>query len=288
MNSKLKIKYRKSRPKKKEVQPKSKKKKISSGENSDNKFETVETRQRNKRDTKKRKFETLASESSSSKKQSPTSTKSNEPSDSVDIEQHVDSQESDIDSLISVYGDIDPQKKELLELELKLDTLITDIKKSLGLEKAETDFCVEKLMEINSFANKITATILKKNSNCVTTIISLKKYVGNVSEWNLTENEKEVFLENAEKIRELASNVNNIFKEILNFSGEDDESFSMLFKEMVRKFEERSKNFNDSIIAELCYDEELDILEKAELDSANVLNYSTMIDENQEPEDLID
>lgn len=54
--------------------------------------------------------------------------------------------------------------------------------------------------------------MLKKNPNCVETIKRLRRYIGNCKNWELSDEEKKAFSENAEKIREHADTIYNIFK----------------------------------------------------------------------------
>lgn len=59
---------------------------------------------------------------------------------------------------------------------------------------------------------EITAVMLKKNPNCVETIKRLRRYIGNCKNWELSDEAKKVFNENAEKIREHADGIYTIFK----------------------------------------------------------------------------
>lgn len=54
--------------------------------------------------------------------------------------------------------------------------------------------------------------MLKKNSNVVETIKRLRRYVGNIKDWNLTDEERIQFNEKAEKVRQLADALYNKFK----------------------------------------------------------------------------
>lgn len=59
---------------------------------------------------------------------------------------------------------------------------------------------------------KITPLMLKKNPNVVETIKRLRRYVGNIKDWNLTDEQRIQFNEGAEKVRQHADSLYTKFK----------------------------------------------------------------------------
>lgn len=58
--------------------------------------------------------------------------------------------------------------------------------------------------------------MLKKNPSVVETMKRLRRYVGNIKDWNMTDEQRLAFNEKAVKVRELADTIYNIFK-VINF-----------------------------------------------------------------------
>lgn len=165
----------------------------------------------------------------------------------------------DVFRMSTQENEIEPRKQELLELEVRIHNLTQDVKKSLHIEKAETEICIQKMVEIKSIAGKLTPMILKKNPNCVETMGRIQKYIGNLPKWNLTDNETEKFQKNAEVIRDLARDIYKTFEGIFNFPSKD--RFWKQFTEMMAKFEERTSKLDDTFMSFLCFEEELENLE---------------------------
>lgn len=102
------------------------------------------------------------------------------------------------------------------------------IKSTVGLTKADVDKCLELLEEyrgnseavefenrvksMNILELEITPLMLKKNPHCVETMKRLRRYVGNLKEWKISDEEKLQFLEKAEKIRQKSESIYNNFK----------------------------------------------------------------------------
>lgn len=87
-----------------------------------------------------------------------------------------------------------------------------DIKASLQLSSADPAKCISVLEEYKSLS--VTALMLKKNPSTVETVKRLRRYVGNIKDWNFDESQRAEFNENATKIRKLAELIYKNFKVI--------------------------------------------------------------------------
>lgn len=56
--------------------------------------------------------------------------------------------------------------------------------------------------------------MLKKNPSVVETMKRLRRYVGNIGDWNMSDEDRLLFNENAAKVREQADIIYNNFKVI--------------------------------------------------------------------------
>lgn len=54
--------------------------------------------------------------------------------------------------------------------------------------------------------------MLKKNPNCVETIKRLRRYVGNIKNWTISEDAKRLFILKTEKVRQRANEIYDSFK----------------------------------------------------------------------------
>lgn len=88
-----------------------------------------------------------------------------------------------------------------------------DIKSCLQLSAADAGKCINVLEDYKLL--NVTPLILKKNPIVVETIKRLRRYVGNMKDWSLTDTEKAEFNEKAAKIRKLAELIYKNFKVIL-------------------------------------------------------------------------
>ncbi|GJQ79151.1 hypothetical protein Trydic_g5403 [Trypoxylus dichotomus] len=97
---------------------------------------------------------------------------------------------------------------------------------------------------------EINALMLKKHPLIVDVMKRLRRYVGNVKEWNLSGDSLETFEADAEKIRQKAEEVFMKFISLFNVS--DTSSFWDVFNCEVEKFEEETKDLNESELFSLC------------------------------------
>lgn len=84
------------------------------------------------------------------------------------------------------------------------------LKLSIRIEAPNVDKGIELL---NDYKNlEITPLMLKKNPYCVETIRKLRRYIGNVNNWEMSKAEKNDFMEKAKKVRAGAEDIYNQFK----------------------------------------------------------------------------
>ncbi|XP_008556360.1 PC4 and SFRS1-interacting protein [Microplitis demolitor] len=134
-------------------------------------------------------------------------------------------------------------EKRLLELDAQ-------IKSCLSLDQADTDKCLRAMDDILGLS--IDSLALKKHSHIVETVKRLRRYVGNLSEWSLSEEAIKTFKQKAEQIRQKAEGIYNKFKEL--FTIPDGQSFWQTFSEQVNQFKEITKNMSDEKIFSLMAD----------------------------------
>uniref|UniRef100_A0A1L8DMX9 Putative the pwwp domain part of the hepatoma derived growth factor n=1 Tax=Nyssomyia neivai TaxID=330878 RepID=A0A1L8DMX9_9DIPT len=104
--------------------------------------------------------------------------------------------------------------KEHLRNQTKLIELTTKIKATVGLQRADPNECAKLLEEYNDIV--ITPIMLLKNPACVETIKRLRKYIGNVKEWVMSDQEKEDFEQRAILVRKKAQAIYTQFKKMFN------------------------------------------------------------------------
>lgn len=94
---------------------------------------------------------------------------------------------------------------EFLKTELEMVSLDTKIKGALGLQNAEPPAALESLKALIDL--DIKPIMLKKHPHIVDMVKRLRKYIGNLKEWKLSDTEEEAFNEKATQIRDLAEKV---------------------------------------------------------------------------------
>lgn len=100
----------------------------------------------------------------------------------------------------------------LLETEKNIVQFDIDIKSSLQLSSADPAKCID-ILECYKDQD-LTALMLKKNPNVVETIKRLRRYVGNIKDWNMTEDQRVDFNGKALKVRKLSESIYNSFKKL--------------------------------------------------------------------------
>lgn len=87
------------------------------------------------------------------------------------------------------------------------------LKLSIRIEAPDVEKGIELLSDYKKL--EITPLMLKKNPYCVETIRKLRRYIGNVNNWEMSTIEKDDFMEKARKVRIGAEDIYNQFKVIL-------------------------------------------------------------------------
>ena len=151
----------------------------------------------------------------------------------------------------------DPLKRNFLDNQYKLIHVVQDIKLALGLENADVDQSIDLLETFKSdILPHVTNLMLLKYPSVVDTVRRLRKYIGNLSSWGLSETEVGEFLGKAEQIRKLATAVYEKFKVSEEHATQADIAisnftyFQALFSypddfSFWNKFAEEQKSFND-------------------------------------------
>lgn len=120
-------------------------------------------------------------------------------------------EEADVeDCLRSKILEWKEEKLKWLKNEMNMIDLDAKITACLGLDKAEPKEALEYLnvlLEIN-----FEQLMLKKHSHIVEVVKRLRKYIGNVKEWNLSDDELETFENDAKQIRLTAESIYQKFK----------------------------------------------------------------------------
>ncbi|XP_014238572.1 PC4 and SFRS1-interacting protein isoform X4 [Trichogramma pretiosum] len=129
-------------------------------------------------------------------------------------------------------------KIKTLKIESQLIFLDTKIRSSLGLDEAHTEDCLEAMDQM--YELEITPLMLKKHAQVVESIKRLRRYVGNLGKWELTEEETADFKEKAEKIQKKADIIYNKFKSL--FTIPEDMTFWQYFSALHKQLRECTKD----------------------------------------------
>ncbi|CAL1688432.1 unnamed protein product [Lasius platythorax] len=141
-------------------------------------------------------------------------------------------------------------KLRWLRIEAQLLQLDAQIKSNLGLDRANTDKCLQAMDDI--LALSIDPLMLKKHPHIVETVKRLRRYIGNLGEWKLTEEEGAIFKQKAEQIRQKAEHIYNKYKAM--FTIPEGQSFWQSFSSQVGHFKELTKNMPEEKVFSLMSD----------------------------------
>ncbi|XP_035718493.1 hepatoma-derived growth factor-related protein 2-like [Vespa mandarinia] len=141
-------------------------------------------------------------------------------------------------------------KLRWLRIEAQLLQLDAQIKSNLGLDRANTDKCLEAMDEILSLS--IDPLMLKKHPHIVETVKRLRRYIGNLADWKLSKEEEAVFKQKAEQIRQKAEHIYNKFKAM--FTIPEGQSFWQSFSDQVDHFKELTKDMPEEKVFSLMSD----------------------------------
>lgn len=129
------------------------------------------------------------------------------------------------------------EKLEYLKMEAQLLDIDVRIKSSLSLKQADPESCLKYLDEL--LAVKISPLMVKKHPEVVDTIKKLRKYVGNTTCWQMTDEETHIFASKAASIRSKAEHVYNKIKSL--FMVPYGKSFWDIFAQELKEFNESIK-----------------------------------------------
>ncbi|XP_044740193.1 PC4 and SFRS1-interacting protein isoform X2 [Chrysoperla carnea] len=129
-----------------------------------------------------------------------------------------------------------------LQLESKLVEYDSEIKSYLGLERADTEKALHCLEEI--LALPIEQLMLTKHPHVVDMVRRLRRYIGNIKAWDLSDEQAIEFSRGAEQIRQKADEVYQKFKTL--YETEHDKSFSDIYNNHVKEFNMKTKNMKEA------------------------------------------
>ncbi|XP_059614499.1 hepatoma-derived growth factor-related protein 2-like [Phlebotomus argentipes] len=158
----------------------------------------------------------------------------------------------------------------------KLIDLTTRIKATLGLQSANPEACVKLLEEYNDL--EITPIMLLKNPACVETVKRLRKYVGNVKQWVMSDQEKEEFELNAVEVRKRSQSIYTQFKKM--FINSDGTPFWEFFTKELELFNSTTKSLTMEELVQMT-----DLPEAQKHLSAIAIVNDKSTKENQTPND---
>ncbi|KAL0107954.1 hypothetical protein PUN28_014897 [Cardiocondyla obscurior] len=141
-------------------------------------------------------------------------------------------------------------KLRWLRIEAQLLQLDAQIKSNLGLDRANTDKCLQAMDEI--LALSIDPLMLKKHPHIVETVKRLRRYIGNLGEWKLSEEEGNIFKQKAEQIRQKAEHIYNKYKAM--FTIPEGQSFWQSFSDQVIYFKNLTKDMPEEKVFSLMSD----------------------------------
>ncbi|KYN08852.1 PREDICTED: PC4 and SFRS1-interacting protein [Trachymyrmex cornetzi] len=141
-------------------------------------------------------------------------------------------------------------KLRWLRIEAQLLQLDAQIKSNLGLDRANTDKCLQAMDEILSLS--IDPLMLKKHPHIVETVKRLRRYIGNLGEWKLSEEEGTIFKQKAEQIRQKAEHIYNKYKAM--FTIPEGQSFWQSFSDQVVHFKKLTKDMPEEKVFSLMSD----------------------------------
>ncbi|XP_058798453.1 PC4 and SFRS1-interacting protein isoform X4 [Phymastichus coffea] len=173
--------------------------------------------------------------------------------DSIDAEISIDSSRNDDKKTVlidSVEAEQNQSKLKTLRLESHILFLDTQIRSSLGLDKANVNDCLDALDQLLEY--EITPLMLKKHSHIVETIKRLRRYIGNLPDWKLSEEETIVFKQKAEQIKKKAEEIYSKFRTLFEIS--EGESFWHVFVKQLEEFKKHTAHLNDEELFSLLVD----------------------------------
>ncbi|KAG6799152.1 PC4 and SFRS1-interacting protein [Apis mellifera caucasica] len=169
--------------------------------------------------------------------------------DYLDFNVHVPDEEK---RLLAKDGALHRKTNKLrwLRIEAQLLQLDAQIKSNLGLDRAYPDKCLQAMDEMLSLP--IDPLMLKKHPHIVGTVKRLRRYIGNLADWKLSDEEEAIFKQKAEQIRQKSEHIYNKFKAM--FTIPEGQSFWQSFSDQVFHFKELTKDMPEEKVFSLMSD----------------------------------
>ncbi|XP_076636162.1 JIL-1 anchoring and stabilizing protein isoform X1 [Colletes latitarsis] len=169
--------------------------------------------------------------------------------DCLDFNVHVPDEEK---RLLAKDGALHRKTNKLrwLRIEAQLLQLDANIKSNLGLDRANPDVCLQAMDDMLSLT--IDPLMLKKHPHIVETVKRLRRYIGNLADWKLNEEEEANFKQKAEQIRQKAEHIYNKFKAM--FTIPEGQSFWQSFSDQVVHFKKLTKDMPEEKVFSLMSD----------------------------------
>ncbi|XP_076178485.1 JIL-1 anchoring and stabilizing protein isoform X3 [Ptiloglossa arizonensis] len=166
--------------------------------------------------------------------------------DCLDFNVHVPDEEK---RLLAKDGALHRKTNKLrwLRIEAQLLQLDANIKSNLGLDRANPDICLQAMDDMLSLT--IDPLMLKKHPHIVETVKRLRRYIGNLADWKLNEEEEANFKQKAEQIRQKAEHIYNKFKAM--FTIPEGQSFWQSFSDQVVHFKKLTKDMPEEKVFSL-------------------------------------
>ncbi|XP_076391848.1 JIL-1 anchoring and stabilizing protein isoform X8 [Megachile rotundata] len=160
--------------------------------------------------------------------------------------------ENDEKRLLAKDGALHRKTNKLrwLRIEAQLLQLDAQIKSNLGLDRANPDKCLQAMDDM--LLLPIDPLMLKKHPHIVETVKRLRRYIGNLADWKLSEEEEAIFKQKAEQIRQKAEHIYNKFKAM--FTIPEGQSFWQSFSDQVVHFKELTKDMPEEKVFSLISD----------------------------------
>lgn len=140
---------------------------------------------------------------------------------------------------------------EKIKIEHNLLIQLSKIMKFLSLDKAEPKEAYKCLEEIYNL--ELTAVMLKKHQRVADVIRRLRRYVGNTSHWQISEEEIIEFEKDAAEIRSISDKVFLKFLTILQIDISGDNLWEK-YMEFMDEFKENTREFSEGQICQLIHE----------------------------------
>lgn len=129
---------------------------------------------------------------------------------------------------------------ELLQVEVDTLDCIHKLRYALSIKHFNYEMALQSLEQIKKL--KINALMLIKHQVIVDTIIKVTKYVGNASEWKLSEQEAVKHSEEAAKVRHMAQTIHHKFVSL--FTKRNVKEFKTIYDKRVNEFKTKTKDLD--------------------------------------------